>query len=193
MFFSPTEYMKPFKISAKCYIRKAVTTLEKHLEEGEIKWFTEHPQFKHFFHMPRDSNHKLMGMWLLFLRTACLEKKNECWFIVNGVPIRYSLREFALMSGLYCHQYPTLYKSMGNTEFVGKKFGAKKTITYADVEKKLLSMKKPSNDRLRMAIIYFLCSVVIGKSKTGDHASPVENFFLRAVGDLKLCETFPWG
>ncbi|KAL1193996.1 hypothetical protein V5N11_009666 [Cardamine amara subsp. amara] len=44
-----------------------------------------------------------------------------------------------------------------------------------------------------MEILYFLCSVIIGKSKTGDHASPVEEFFLRAVGDLELCETFPWG
>ena len=47
-------------------------------------WIT---QFKHFFHMHKDPNHKVMGMWLLFLCTTCLEKKKEVWFIVNGIPI----------------------------------------------------------------------------------------------------------
>jgi len=113
MYFGPSDYTKPFKITAKCYLHKAVGLLESHLEESELKWFLEHPQFKHFFHMHKDPNHKVMGMWLLFLRTACLDKKKEVWFIVNGVPIRYSLEKFALMLGLYCHNYPKPLDSLG--------------------------------------------------------------------------------
>lgn len=185
--------MKPFKISAKCYIHQAVATLESHLSSDEMKWFREHPQFSHFFHMHRDPNHKLMAMWMLFLRTACLDKKNECWFIVNGVPIRYSLREHALISGLYCHSYPKYYERLGSLEFVGKHFGVGALIQYADVEKKLLLMKKASTDRLKMGVLYFLSSVIIGKKKTGKNAPSVEKFFLRAVDDLELCKKFPWG
>ncbi|XP_020879893.1 uncharacterized protein At3g43530-like isoform X2 [Arabidopsis lyrata subsp. lyrata] len=193
MYFSPSEYTKPFKISAKCYIHKVVGLLETHLRGKELRWFKEHPQFRHFFHMHRDANHKLMGMWLLFLRTACLEKKREVWFIVNGVPIRYSLKEFALMSGLYCHQFPKSYETKGSMEFVGRIFGVGATIKYQDVEGKFLSMKRSSDDRLRVAVLYFLSSIIVGKTKTGEKAPTVEKFFQRVVADLDLCETFPWG
>lgn len=134
-----------------------------------------------------ESNHKLMAMWMMFLRTACVEKKKECWFIVNGVPIRYSLKELALISRLYCHPYPPSYESLGCLKFVRKHFGVGATITYADVEKKLLSIKKRCDDRLRMAVLYFLCNIIIGKRRNGSlhgNAPYLEKFFLRAVADL---------
>ncbi|EOA25489.1 hypothetical protein CARUB_v10018828mg [Capsella rubella] len=49
---------------------------------------------------------------MLLLRTASLEKKEESWFIVNSTPIIYSLREMALISGLYCHDYPRAVLSL---------------------------------------------------------------------------------
>ncbi|CAN7139467.1 unnamed protein product [Brassica rapa subsp. narinosa] len=30
-------------------------------------WFENPPQFKHIFHMPKDGNYKLIGMWMLML------------------------------------------------------------------------------------------------------------------------------
>ncbi|CAB81793.1 putative protein [Arabidopsis thaliana] len=143
MYFGPSDYTKPFKITAKCYLHKAVGLLESHLEESELKWFLEHPQFKHFFHMHKDPNHKVMGMWLLFIRTTCLDKKG---------------------SMVYC-QWRT-----------DPMFGPGATIQYPDVEKKLLSMKKPSEARLRVVVLYFLC-----------------NRWKGVVADLELCKTFPWG
>ncbi|EOA29138.1 hypothetical protein CARUB_v10025407mg [Capsella rubella] len=98
--------------------------------------------------MAKDANHKLMGMWMLFLLTAYLEKKEECWFLVNCIPIRYSLREM---------------------------------------------MKRASTTRVKMAVLHILCSVLIGKKKTMKQAPSVEPFFLRAVDDLDMCKTFPWG
>ncbi|XP_010473965.2 PREDICTED: uncharacterized protein At3g43530-like [Camelina sativa] len=193
MYFDYSQYTKPFKMSGKCYISEAVNLLGGHLKEEELDWFLGHPQFKHFFHMPKDSNHKLMGMWMLLLRTAHLEKKNECWFIVNGTPIRYSLREMAIISGLYCHQYPKFKDGLGSLNFARKQFKGGQIIQYGDVKAKLLSMKKLSEDRLKMAVLYFLSSVIIGKKKGGKNAPSVEPFFLRAVDDLDLCRTFPWG
>ena len=40
---------------------------------------------------------------------------------------------------------------------------------------------------------HFLSSILIGKSRTGDKAPSVEHFFVRAVNDLEMCRTFPWG
>ncbi|KAG7543369.1 hypothetical protein ISN45_Aa07g032870 [Arabidopsis thaliana x Arabidopsis arenosa] len=193
MYFGPEEYIKPFKISAKCYIAQTVRLLGTLLKPDELDWFLLHPQFKHFFHMPKNSNHKLMGMWMLLLRTTCLEKKKECWFIVNGVPIRYSLREMALMSGLNCREYPPFMEGLGSLESARKYFGVGATVTYAKVKAKLLSMKEPGTDRLKMAVLFFLSSIIIGKKNGGKQAPSVEPFFLRVVDDLEECKTFPWG
>ncbi|KAG2282503.1 hypothetical protein Bca52824_053723 [Brassica carinata] len=48
-------------------------------------------------------------------------------------------------------------------------------------------------DRLKMCVLYFLSSILIGKIRTGDKAPSVDPFFVRAVNDLEMCKTFPWG
>ncbi|CAA7014085.1 unnamed protein product [Microthlaspi erraticum] len=127
MYFPPTEYTKKVKISTRCYLHDLFETfrdLRPKLTDKEKNWFETHPQFKHIFHMSRDRNHKLQGIWTLLLRTACIEKKKEVWFIVNGVPIRYGLREHALISGLYSHNYPSGFaeNKSGKMAFVEKYF-----------------------------------------------------------------------
>ncbi|XP_020874114.1 uncharacterized protein At3g43530 [Arabidopsis lyrata subsp. lyrata] len=94
---------------------------------------------------------------------------------------------------LFCHSYPKNYEAIGSDRFSGKHFGATGTVTYARVKEKLLSMKRSNPDRLKMAVIYLLCSVIVGKRKTRPLADPVEDLFLRAVEDLEWCKTFPWG
>ncbi|KAF8050694.1 hypothetical protein N665_1903s0004 [Sinapis alba] len=157
----------------------------------EKSWFDNHSQFKHIFHMPKDGNHKVMGMWMLLLRTANIEKVNEAWFAVNGSPIRYSIREHALISGLDCRNYPSNYKKAGSMTFVRKYFG-NGIIRHQDVKAKLQEMEA-SRDRLKMMVLYFLSSIINGQRKTGKDAPSVEPFLLRAVGDLNLCKTFSWG
>lgn len=197
MYFKRSEFRKTIKIQSRCYIREAVHDINELLDENEKQWFHEHPQFKHFFHMHLEKKHKVQGMWILFLHTAVTSKKREAWFVVNGVPIRYSLREHGLLSGLYCHNYPLGWQRKGGLQFVGRHFKRGTTISYEAVKNKFLSMG-PCKDRLQMAVLYFLSSVIIGRSKKGEKgttegAPSVEHFFLRAVDDLKLCKTFPWG
>jgi len=36
-YFGPSEYTKPFKIKAKCYLHKAIRLLESHLKDSELK------------------------------------------------------------------------------------------------------------------------------------------------------------
>lgn len=113
MCFNPTEYKKQIKLSSRCYIKKAVKTLnflKVPLTADERRWFETHDQFKHFFHIPQKKHHKVMGMWMLLLRSVCTEKKKEAWFVFNGTPIRYSLRKHTLISGLNCQWYPHNYE-----------------------------------------------------------------------------------
>ncbi|CAE6199490.1 unnamed protein product [Arabidopsis arenosa] len=101
--------------------------------------------------------------------------------------------EMALMSGLNCREYPPFMEGFGSLEFAGKYFGVGATVTYAKVKAKLLSMKEPGTDRLKMAVLFFLSSIIIGKKKGGKQAPSVEPIFLRVVDDLEECKTFPWG
>uniref|UniRef100_A0A1J3DLK2 DUF1985 domain-containing protein n=1 Tax=Noccaea caerulescens TaxID=107243 RepID=A0A1J3DLK2_NOCCA len=192
MYFPPSEYKKKIKISTRCYIAGALETLlsdlNPSLTKRERSWFEMHPQFKHILHMPRDKNHKLQGMWMLLLRTACTEKEKEAWFVVNGVPIRYSIKEHALISGLDCHNYPFEFtgsgSQMGKMDFVNKYFKKGSKIRYQDVKAKLLEMGA-GRDRLNMAVLFFLSSIIKGLVKTGKEASSVDPFLLRAVNDLE--------
>ncbi|XP_033133948.1 uncharacterized protein At3g43530-like [Brassica rapa] len=186
--FKSTEFTKTCKIQTKCLVKNTVDVIKKLKEE--VKWFTTHPQFRHFFHMPDEQYLKLQGMWMLLLRTISTEEEDVAWFGVNGVPIRYSMREHALISGLDCHEYPRKYLKLGSTKFVDYYFGGLKKITITDVEHKLLSMKTPCNDRLKMAVLFFLGRVIRGQAKD---CGPVDPFILRIVEDLDVCRTFPWG
>ncbi|RID40585.1 hypothetical protein BRARA_J00620, partial [Brassica rapa] len=146
-----SQYQKSLKLSGKCYIDTVIRNIQTILRKEE-KW---------------------MGMWLLILRSACVAKKYELWFIVNG--------------------YPPNHERLGGTTFMNKYFEGK-MVTYADLEKRMLSMKsKPSRDRLKMAAMYFLASILIGSRKSGEGASPVDSFIQTIVDDLDPCIKFPWG
>ncbi|XP_020877055.1 uncharacterized protein At3g43530-like isoform X2 [Arabidopsis lyrata subsp. lyrata] len=148
MHFPPSEYVKKIKLSTRCYIHEVLTMFDKlapPMSKSERAWFEDHLSFQHVFHMPRDPNHRLMGMWMLLLRTARIERKKEVWFIVNGVPIRYGISEHALISGFNCKNYTLGYEKMGSMEFKTKHF--KNTVVKReDVGEKLLKMK-PAGER----------------------------------------------
>ncbi|CAN6932018.1 unnamed protein product [Brassica oleracea] len=140
--------------------------------------------------MPDEPNLKLQGMWMLLLRTVPLhESEDTSWFAVNGVPVRYSMREHALISGLDCHDYSAKYKKIGSFAFVDMHFKSHKEITMLSVREKLLSMSA-CGDRLKMAVLYFLGTIIRAK---GRYNAPFDPFILRIVNDVEVCKTFPWG
>ena len=142
--------------------------------------------------MKSENNHRVQGMWMLLLRTTGCERRGEVWFIVNGVAIRYGLREHSLISGLFCHNYPLGYKKLGGTKFVDRHFKEGELRRLEDVKKKLVNMG-PHKDRLKMEVLFFLAYVVCAQTKFGHKANPVLGVFQRAVDDLDLCKPFPWG
>ncbi|KAJ4894814.1 hypothetical protein Rs2_21608 [Raphanus sativus] len=140
--------------------------------------------------MSDEPNLRLLGMWSLLLHKIPLhEGEDTAWFAVNGVPIRYSVREHALISGLDCRDYPPNYKKLGSFAFVDRHFGSHKEITMESVREKLLSMSA-CGDRLRMAVLYFLGTVIRAKAR---YNAPFDSFILRVVNDVEICKTFPWG
>ncbi|CAN6898514.1 unnamed protein product, partial [Brassica oleracea] len=155
----------------------------------ELEWFENHPKFCYIFHMPDEPNMKLLGMWMLLLRTIPLQGEDTAWFSVIGVSIWYSMREHALISGLDCHEYSAQYEKIGSFAFVDRHFKSHKEITIKSVEEKLLSMSA-WGDRLRMAVLYFLGTVIKAKGK---YIASFNSFILRVVNNVEDCKTFPWG
>ena len=108
----------------------------------------------HIWHMVRSDKNKLQGMLMLLMLTALKEKKRVCWFVVNGVPIRYSMREHALITGFDCHHYLLDYKarSFGIYDFVERVFGTK-VVNMKDVEDMFDSIEDEcGGDRLQVAV-----------------------------------------
>ena len=185
-YFKSSEFPQSSKIQTKCFVTRTVKLIR---DKPEAAWFTSHPQFRHFFHMPDEDNLKLQGMWMLLLRTICTPEDDVAWFAVNGVPIRYSMREHALISGLDCSDYPPNYEKFGGYKFVDYYFHDRKKITITDVKQKMLSMP-PCPDRLKMTVLFFLGRVIRGKPKD---AGNLDDFILRMMDDLDACRSFPWG
>ncbi|KAF8088743.1 hypothetical protein N665_0531s0016 [Sinapis alba] len=151
-----------------CHVSNTVEiikNLEPELKSHELKWFENHPRFCHMFHIPDEPYLKLMGVWMLLLRTISFEEgEDTAWF-----------REHALISGLDCHGYPDKYEKLGS---------------YAKyVEEKLLSMSA-CGDRFRMTVLYFLGTVIRGR---GRYNAPFDPFILRMANNMEVYKTFSWG
>lgn len=193
LWFGEEVYRIGGKIEARCNYKETVDTLNGILSDRELNWFIEHPQFSHIFHMKQEEYRKHMGVWLLLHRTAKTMMLDECWFIVNGIPIRYSVREHALITGLSCGPLPDNYdRKSSRCDFIKKHFGGTSKIDFLTVKKKLEAMTEEGegDDRLKIAVLYFLTSVIAGKRK---QTTKIDDFLVNIVDDLPLCRRFPWG
>ncbi|GMN44937.1 hypothetical protein TIFTF001_014119 [Ficus carica] len=104
-----------------------------------IKWFKK-SQFGHIFDITDHIKITLTPLWMLLPRAVVTKKKYEMWFVLNGIPIKYSLMEHALISGLNCSAYPEDPCHTGN-EFRERVFHGIKKISQNDVKKYLMVQK----------------------------------------------------
>ncbi|GMN48103.1 hypothetical protein TIFTF001_017276 [Ficus carica] len=131
----------------------------------------------------------------------------------NGIEW-YSLMEHALISGLNCSAYPE-DPSHTRDEFRRKVFRGMKKISQNDVKKSLEGMVIPPeeiesnkrrrtneirdrekersiliNDKLKLAVLYFLCAVLRGPEKANQQ---IDDNLIKMIEDLDWCANYPWG
>ena len=202
------------KISTKCSLRETIKVITSALRDhpNGMQWFRE-SQFGHLFSVGEDIDTSLMPLWMLRCREVITGKRKEIWFMLNGVPIRYSLMEHALISGLNCAPYPNGWDTLGSDDFRDRHFSENKKITIKDVKHRLERMVIPTEagssnrrnransnrereravfieDKLRMAVLYFLCSVLMSNEKDETN---IDEKCLAIVDNLDACRAFPWG
>ena len=92
---SVTPYHKPFAISKiLCALEDDEVDVLRRSPFGKLVEIAEKPTFSGRF-----------GRYIIS-RQLKVRKKHEAWFLFAGKPIRFSLWEFTLVTGLNCGPYP---------------------------------------------------------------------------------------
>ncbi|KAH0917631.1 hypothetical protein HID58_025291 [Brassica napus] len=128
-------------------------------------------------------------------RQLKVKKKHEVWFRFAGQPIRFSLREFAIVTGLPCGTFPPKSK-MKIKETITEKpywpslFGKVEVVTVASVIKMLHRRTvRDRETRIKFACLAILSSVLLPTSLN----MKISREHAEAIEDLDDFYSFPWG
>ncbi|KAL5539769.1 hypothetical protein UlMin_045147 [Ulmus minor] len=143
----------------------------------------------------------------LMLRHMPTIKKRELWFLVEGKPARFSIPEFAIVTGLVCTSKPFLgleeklkLKACIRDEYfkgatqikvddIQKAFRSLCDKDEGEKKKKAKKEKDLATDRVKIALLYFLEGVLLG----ADPKRNVSTFHMSTVDDLDMFNSYPWG
>ncbi|KAG2329652.1 hypothetical protein Bca52824_000832 [Brassica carinata] len=131
----------------------------------------------------------------LLSRQLKVNKKHEVWFRFAGNPIRFSLREFAILTGLPCGKYPKKSKlkmreNLNEKPYWPTLFGKVEVVSVRSVVKMLRKKTvKDKNIRIKIACLALLSSVLLSTNLNmkimREHAEGIE--------DIEEFFRFPWG
>ncbi|TYK23840.1 protein Ycf2-like [Cucumis melo var. makuwa] len=113
-------------------------------------------------------------------------------FLIGGRVLRFGLREFALITGLKCHEIPYINHDdiKGGGRLKGVYFENLKTVMrqYLNVMFNI-STARTDDDRIKMAKLYFLESFLIPKQE----CLSVDWDHIIMVDDDEVFDGYPWG
>lgn len=139
----------------------------------------------------------------LLCRSLVTKKRHEIWFVFGGQPIRFSLREFAIVTGLNCGQYP---RSMPKSKlrsahsktgsYLHTLIGPKASYTIQEIVNMLkLDKKLGDNERMDGERRLRLCLIVIveGVLLCNSHTVKASKKVVEMVKDVEAFANYPWG
>ncbi|KAF8097727.1 hypothetical protein N665_0283s0031 [Sinapis alba] len=164
------------------------------LEEEEIDVIRKSPFGKLIEIAAKPSFSGRFGCFLIS-RQLKVAKRHESWFLFAGKPVRFSIREFALVTGLNCRNYPPHSKKRSKRNISEKPYWGDLFGTMKDVPVRyVISMlkKKTVTDpeiRIKYAFLALLASVVLPTS----HTPRVLQEYAEKIKDLDQFLAYPWG
>ncbi|CAN6896314.1 unnamed protein product [Brassica oleracea] len=131
----------------------------------------------------------------LISRQLKVGKKNEVWFIFAGKPVRFSIREFTLVTGLNCRNYPPCTKKKSSKNLIekpywGELFGSMREVHVSYVISML--KKKTVSDRetrIKYALLALLATVILPTS----HNPRILEQYAEKIKDIDQFLAYPWG
>lgn len=134
----------------------------------------------------------------ILCRSLITKKRHEMWFVFGGHPIRFSLREFAVLTGLNCGPYPSKkeLKKMQSESYYETLFGSTKSFSIREIvnilkrDKRLPSSKQMGGGRrLRLALIVIVDGILACDSSNVRATAEVASM----LADVDLFVKYPWG
>lgn len=128
-------------------------------------------------------------------RQLKVAKKHEAWFLFAGKPIRFSLREFAAVTGLNCRKVPKNSKKRAKQTISDKPywvdlFGTLKDVTVSSVVKMLERKTVTGKDmRVKYAFLALLAGVILPTS----HSPRISQDHAEMIKDIDDFLAYPWG
>lgn len=131
----------------------------------------------------------------LMSRQMKIKKKHEAWFMFAGHPIRFSLREFAIVTGLPCGKFPPKSKTKLKETITEKPywpalFGKVEVVTVSSVIKMLRRKTVTEREtRIKFACLALLSSVLMPTNLN----MKISREYAEAIEDLGEFFAYPWG
>ncbi|KAG7534146.1 Ulp1 protease family C-terminal catalytic domain [Arabidopsis thaliana x Arabidopsis arenosa] len=131
----------------------------------------------------------------LLTRQLSVIKRHEIWIVFAGKPIRFSLREFGLVTGLNCNPLPPLDKSLiksppGVTPYWFTLFGGEEWVTGEMLLTKLRRSKALDSD---IRIKYACLLLVDGFLSRRSYHMKIPKSHVEMIRDLDVFLAYPWG
>lgn len=137
------------------------------------------------------------GRFLRFIisRQLKVAKKHEIWLLFAGKPIRFSIWEFAIVTGLPCGQFPKESKKKKKNTITERPywpvlFGNLESITVDRVTKML--KKKTATDK-EVRIKYACLALVVAVLVPTAHTPKIGKLHAEMIRDIEEFFAYPWG
>ncbi|CAN6920229.1 unnamed protein product [Brassica oleracea] len=118
-------------------------------------------------------------------------KRHESWFHFGAQPMRFSIREFHMVTGLKCSGEAR--EPREETERFKWDFLKGRTHTVKDVEKQLRNTRDDASDeRLCLAMLLLIESILLQKSLL-DSGTTFTLDYVKIAQDMDVLMTYPWG
>ncbi|XP_073051314.1 uncharacterized protein [Primulina eburnea] len=193
----------PRKLGRDAIFRCKLTIQSKYNEISEkIHFYLNNEERTHFFeHSPfgnlvryyRDFKISSQILWYLMSNQILDSSSDDLWMVVRKRPVRFSLLEYCLITGLDCAIEPEDLPGRG--VFATTHFPGKADIVWGDLEGKIMLQEHNETgldmEKIKMASLYFCCAV-FGEA-TRKKTTKIDPKYLRLVDDLDRLNHYPWG
>lgn len=173
---------------------RALNTILEVLDEDEIQYLRKTPFGKLVDIAEKPAFSGRFARYLLS-RQLKVEKKHEAWFRFASKPIRFSLREFAIVTGLPCGEIPKKSrpkkkKNIKEKPYWPELFGSVEEVTVARAVKMLQKKIVTDRDiRIKIACLAIVSSVLLSTNlrmkMLKEHAE--------LLVDMDEFFAYPWG
>lgn len=127
----------------------------------------------------------------LLVREVESANPNEMWFLVGEKTIRFSMQEFCIVTGLKCSPSRKIdTRNVKGVRLLDEVFHGNMDLKISDLETAFLEGSGSDETMVKLAMLYFLESVLLGRDK---RCSVHDKQHILLVDDFHQFQNYAWG